>query len=53
MLNKRLISYTSKKQAIVGLSSTEAKYVALSPAAREATWLRLLLIELELLKRKD
>ena len=49
MLNGGPISYASKKQAVVALSSTEAEYVALSLAAREATWLRLLLTELGLL----
>lgn len=34
---------------MVALSSTEAEYVALSLAAREATWLRLLMTELGLL----
>lgn len=41
------ISYASKKQAVVALS--EAEYVALSLAAREATWFRLLMTELGLL----
>lgn len=49
MLNGGPISYASKKQAVVALPSTEAEYVALSLAAREATWLRLLLTELGLL----
>ena len=49
-LNGGPISYGSKKQAVVALSSTEAEYVALSLAAREATWLRLLLTELGLLQ---
>lgn len=49
-LNGGPISYGSKKQAVVTLSSTEAEYVTLSLAAREATWLRLLLTELGLLQ---
>lgn len=49
MLNGGPISYASKKQAVVALSSTEAEYIALGLAAREATWLRLLLMELGLL----
>ncbi len=53
MLNGGPISYASKKQAVVALSSTEAEYVALSLAAREVTWLRLLLTELRLLKPHD
>ena len=53
MLNGGPISYASKKQAIVALSSTEAEYVALNLAVREATWLRLLLTELGLLMPND
>lgn len=53
MLNGGLISYASKKQAVVALSSTEAEYVALSLAAREATLLRLLLTGLGLLTPND
>ncbi len=37
------ITLYSKKQPIVALSSTEAKYRALSKAIREAVWLRTLL----------
>lgn len=33
------ISWCSKKQAIVALSSTEAEYVALSSAVRETLWI--------------
>ena len=46
MLNRGPISYASRKQAVIALSCTEAEYVALSLAAREATWLRPLLTEL-------
>lgn len=49
MLNGGLVSWCSKRQSIVALSSTEAKYVALTLASKEATWLRLLLTELGLL----
>ncbi len=49
-LNGGPISYGSKKQAVVALSSTEAEYVALSLAVREAIWLRLLLTKLGLLQ---
>lgn len=49
MLNGGPISYASKKQAVVALSSTEPEYVALSLAAREARWFRLLMTELGLL----
>ena len=34
------ITWGSKKQNIVSLSTTEAEYICLSDAAREATWLR-------------
>lgn len=50
MLNGGPVSWCSKKQATVALSSTEAEYIALTLAAKEATWLRLLLTELGLLQ---
>ena len=37
------VSWTSKKQPIVTLSTTEAEYVALSTATQEAVWIRKLL----------
>ena len=37
------ISWRSKKQSIIALSSTEAEYVALCSAAQETTWLRRML----------
>jgi hypothetical protein len=40
------ITWKSKKQSIIALSSTEAEYVALSEAGREACWLRNLYKEL-------
>jgi hypothetical protein len=40
------ITWRSKKQTTVALSSTEAEYVALSEASREACWLRSLYEEL-------
>ena len=40
------ITWRSKKQATIALSSTEAEYVALSEAGREACWLRNLYDEL-------
>jgi len=43
------ITWSSKKQAIQAQSSTEAEYVALSEAAREACWLRNLHTKLGLL----
>ena len=40
------ITWKSKKQTTIALSSKEAEYVALSEAAREACWLRNLYYEL-------
>jgi hypothetical protein len=40
------ISWMSKKQSVIALSSTEAEYIALSEAGREACWLRSLYQEL-------
>jgi hypothetical protein len=41
------ITWFSKKQSIVALSSIEAEYRALSEAARETVWLRNLLSDLD------
>ena len=41
------ISWLSKKQAIVALSTSEAEYVALSLATQEVVWLRRLLDDLQ------
>lgn len=51
MLNGGPVSCYSKRQAIVALLSTEAEYMALIVVAKEATWLRLLLIEAGLLDK--
>jgi hypothetical protein len=40
------ISWSSKKQPIITLSSTESEYVALTHAAKELVWLRKLLSDL-------
>jgi len=40
------ISWKSKKQRVVALSSTEAEYIGTSEATREAIWLQRLLYEL-------
>ena len=40
------ITWRSKKQTVIALSTTEAEYVALSKAGREACWLRNLCEEL-------
>ena len=46
------ITWCSKKQIAIALSSTEAEYVVLSESAREACWLRSLYNELGLLQRE-
>lgn len=48
MMNDNLISWQSKKQATVALSSTEAEYMALGEAAKEIMWLRMILTELNI-----
>ena len=40
------VSWSSKKQSIVALSSTEAEYVAQTHAAKEAIWLRAFINEI-------
>ena len=50
MLNGGPVSWCSKKHSTVALSSTEAEYIALTLTAKEAIWLRLLLIKLGLLQ---
>ena len=46
LMGRGLISWSSKKQSVIALSSTEAKYVALTHAAKEALWLRMFMGEL-------
>jgi hypothetical protein len=45
-LSGGVVSWSSKKQTSVALSSTEAEYMALAHATQEAVWLRSLLHEL-------
>src|SRR3954453_738669 len=47
-LNGGPISWTSKRQLTVALSTTEAEYMAMCQATNEAIWLRQLLTELGL-----
>uniref|UniRef100_A0AAV1VAR2 Reverse transcriptase Ty1/copia-type domain-containing protein n=1 Tax=Peronospora matthiolae TaxID=2874970 RepID=A0AAV1VAR2_9STRA len=46
MMSGGCISWKSQKQRTVALSSTEAEYMALSEATKEAVWLKVLLGEL-------
>ena len=46
-LNGAAVSWKSKKQTCVGLSTTEADYMALSSAAQEAVWIQRLLEEVD------
>ena len=41
------VSWSSKKQAVVALSSTEAEYIAQTHAAKEAVWIRNFVIEVQ------
>jgi hypothetical protein len=50
--NGGAITWGSKKQTTIALSSTEAEYVALSEAAREAMWLRHLYGELGFIQKE-
>jgi hypothetical protein len=40
------VSWSSKKQVIVALSTTEAEYIAATHAAKEALWIRMFLAEI-------
>lgn len=53
ILDRKLVSWCFKKQAIVALLSIKAEYVAVTFATKEATWIILLLTELGLLDKKD
>jgi hypothetical protein len=46
MLNDSPISWESKRQPMVALSSTEAEYITLTQAAKKAIWLRRILADL-------
>jgi hypothetical protein len=45
-LGSAMVSWCSKKQSYVALSTAEAEYIALSVAVRKAVWLHKLLIDL-------
>ena len=44
------VSWSAKRQEIIALSTTEAEYVAITHAAKEAIWLRSLILQLFELK---
>jgi hypothetical protein len=46
LINRGAVSWCSRKQEIVTLSTTEAKYVVVTYAAKEAAWLHYLKGEL-------
>jgi len=48
MMNGNLVSWQSKKQPTVALSSTEAEYMAINDVAKEIMWMRMILGELGL-----
>nr|GEW83047.1 Gag-Pol polyprotein [Tanacetum cinerariifolium] len=45
-LSGRTVSWVSKLQSVVAMSTTEAEYVAAAQASKEAVWLKMLLEEL-------
>lgn len=47
-LNGALVSWSSKKQRTVSTSTTEAEYIAIGHAAREAVWIRRFINKMEL-----
>ncbi|CEG45551.1 Phosphatidylinositol kinase (PIK-G3) [Plasmopara halstedii] len=53
MMNGGCISWKSKKQRTVALSSTEAEYMALTEATQEAIWLKTFLCELGEMRDED
>lgn len=42
-----MITWSSKKQEIIALSTREAEYVSVSTAACQTIWLRIILVELQ------
>jgi len=47
LIGDGILTWCSQKQRVVACSSTEAEYIALADAAREAQWLRCFLEELQ------
>ena len=46
MINGGAVSWSAKRQQIISLSTTESKYIAATYAAKEALWLRQLILQL-------
>ena len=46
IINGGAVSWSTKKQEIVSLSTTESKYIAATYAAKEALWLRSLMSQI-------
>lgn len=53
MLQGAAISWNSRRQSTVALSSTEAEYLSLSAATQEALWLRRLASELLIIRQDE
>ena len=53
LLNGAAISWNSKKQSTVALSSTEAVYMALTPAVKQSLWLQGLLCDVEAIRHSE
>ena len=47
MLNGAPVSWSSRKQSCVSLSTTESEYVAATTAAKEVAWMRRLLDDID------
>jgi hypothetical protein len=47
MMNSAAVSWSSRKQTLVALSTLEAEYIACSNAARDAKWLRQLSLDVK------
>ena len=46
MINGEAVSWSAKRQQIISLSTTESEYIAATYAAKEALWLRQLILQL-------
>ena len=53
ILSGDALSWFSKKQPVVALSTAEAEYISLSSATQQAVWLRMLLQDLMFFQQKQ